>query len=34
VVIRTSWYELTENPDRFVSNVRAALSHRGPVAMI
>ncbi|HEY2224908.1 endonuclease domain-containing protein [Actinomycetospora sp.] len=34
VVIRTSWYELTEDPDRFVANVREALSDRGPLAMI
>ncbi len=34
VVIRTSWYELTENQDPFVTNVREALSERGPLAML
>jgi len=28
VVIRTTWYELTEDPERFVANVRAALAAR------
>jgi very-short-patch-repair endonuclease len=28
VVIRTNWYELTENPERFVAHVRDALADR------
>jgi very-short-patch-repair endonuclease len=28
VVVRTNWYELTENPERFVANIREALTER------
>jgi hypothetical protein len=34
VVIRTTWYELTEDPERFVANVREAPAARGPASMI